>query len=387
MLAKLFIKDYKNVEDTSVRNAYGVLASVVGVICNILLSTAKIVIGALFGAVAIVADGLNNLSDAGSSLVTMFGFRMANRPADNKHPFGHARVEYVSSMIISFIVLFLGLELAISGVEKMFGNETTTVTTSMMIVLAVSIAVKIGMFIYFRGMSKKINSDTLKATGIDSLNDAVASSAVLISMIVTFYTGYDLDGIMAIIVALFILVGGVKLFKETISPLLGEAPTKEFVDHICEKVRTYEGVLGLHDLIAHNYGYNKYYASLHIEVDASRDILDSHELIDKIERDFKTEGYEVVIHLDPIIVDDERVNSLKMLVHEKLAEIDNSITFHDFRVVWGTKRKNLIFDIVLPHEYKMTDSELVEELTYKIKEADPTCFLVVDVDRNYAMNV
>lgn len=383
MLEKIFIKDYKDIALPRVRNAYGILASVVGIICNIILCSAKIAVGVIFGAVSITADGLNNLSDAGSSLVSVLGFRWANKPADKDHPFGHARVEYIMGFVIAFIVLFLGVELAISSIEKIIDKGTTDTTIVMMAVLAASILVKLGMFFYYRSVAKKISSSTLKAAAVDSVNDCIATGAVLACTVIAYFTHFELDGYVGIAVAVFIFVSGVKLVKETFSPLLGEKPSAELVKNISKKIHSYDGVLGIHDLIVHNYGPNRYHASVHVEVSASDDIMVSHEMIDTIERNFHKEGINLVIHLDPIITDDERVDKLRDMTLEKLSEIDKELKMHDFRVVWGENRKNLIFDVVMPMEMKMKDEELIGMLEEKIHSADSQCFIIVDIDRNY----
>ena len=384
MLAKLFIKDYKNVNEPKVRNAYGILATVVGLICNVILCAAKIAVGVLFKSMAILADGLNNFTDAGSSVVSMLGFRWANKPADKEHPFGHARYEYITGLIIAFIVLFLGFELIVSSVEKITAGEKTVATVIMMAVLAFSVVVKFGMFFYYRSVSRKIGSGSLKAAGADSLNDCISTIAILVCTVVTYFTGVELDGYVGIAVALFIVFNGIKLIKETMSPLLGEKPSPSLVKKISEEICAYDGVKGIHDLIVHNYGPNRYFASVHVEVDARTDVLGSHELVDTIEREFLEKGINLVIHMDPVIVDDERVNALKQIAVEALKSIDESLTLHDFRVVWGENRKNLIFDVVAPYGFRLDDKELVAMLDEKIKETDPAAYPVISVDKDFA---
>lgn len=384
MLAKLFIKDYQNVNDPKVRNAYGILATVVGLICNVILCAAKIAVGVLSKSMAILADGLNNFTDAGSSVVSMLGFRWANKPADKEHPFGHARYEYITGLIIAFIVLFLGVELIISSVEKITAGEKTVATILMMAVLAFSVVVKFGMFFYYRSVSRKIGSGSLKAAGADSLNDCISTTAILVCTVVTYFTGVELDGYVGIAVALFIVFNGIKLIKETMSPLLGEKPSPSLVKKISEEICAYDGVKGIHDLIVHNYGPNRYFASVHVEVDARTDVLGSHELVDTIEREFLDKGINLVIHMDPVIVDDERVNALKKIAVEALKSIDESLTLHDFRVVWGENRKNLIFDVVVPYGFRLDDKELVAMLDEKIKETDPAAYPVISVDKDFA---
>lgn len=384
MLAKLFIKDYKNVNEPKVRNAYGILATVVGLICNVILCAAKIAVGVLSKSMAILADGLNNFTDAGSSVVSMLGFRWANKPADKEHPFGHARYEYITGLIIAFIVLFLGFELIVSSVEKITAGEKTVATVIMMAVLAFSVVVKFGMFFYYRSVSRKIGSGSLKAAGADSLNDCISTIAILVCTVITYFTGVELDGYVGIAVALFIVFNGIKLIKETMSPLLGEKPSPSLVKKISEEICAYDGVKGIHDLIVHNYGPNRYFASVHVEVDAKTDVLESHELADTIEREFLEKGINLVIHMDPVIVDDERVNALKQIAVEALKSIDESLTLHDFRVVWGENRKNLIFDVVAPYGFRLDDKELVAMLDEKIKETDPAAYPVISVDKDFA---
>lgn len=384
MLAKLFIKDYQNVNEPKVRNAYGILATVVGLICNAILCVAKITVGVLSKSMAILADGLNNFTDAGSSVVSMLGFRWANKPADKEHPFGHARYEYITGLIIAFIVLFLGFELIVSSVEKITAGEKTVATILMMAVLAFSVVVKFGMFFYYRSVSRKIGSGSLKAAGADSLNDCISTIAILVCTVVTYFTGVELDGYVGIAVALFIVFNGIKLIKETMSPLLGEKPSPSLVKKISEEICAYDGVKGIHDLIVHNYGPNRYFASVHVEVDAKTDVLGSHELVDTIEREFLEKGINLVIHMDPVIVDDERVNALKQIAVDALKSIDESLTLHDFRVVWGENRKNLIFDVVAPYGFRLDDKELVAMLDEKIKETDPAAYPVISVDKDFA---
>lgn len=384
MLAKLFIKDYQNVNEPKVRNAYGILATVVGLICNVILCAAKIAVGVLFKSMAILADGLNNFTDAGSSVVSMLGFRWANKPADKEHPFGHARYEYITGLIIAFIVLFLGFELIVSSVEKITAGEKTVATVIMMAVLAFSVVVKFGMFFYYRSVSRKIGSGSLKAAGADSLNDCISTIAILVCTVITYFTGTELDGYVGIAVALFIVFNGIKLIKETMSPLLGEKPSPSLVKKISEEICAYDGVKGIHDLIVHNYGPNRYFASVHVEVDAKTDVLGSHELVDTIEREFLEKGINLVIHMDPVIVDDERVNALKQIAVDALKSIDESLTLHDFRVVWGENRKNLIFDVVVPYGFRLTDKELISSLDEKIKETDPAAYPVISVDKDFA---
>jgi len=366
------------------RNKKGALASFIGILLNLCLCAAKITVGAIFGSVSVVGDGFNNLTDIGSSVIGMIGFRFASKPADKDHPFGHARYEYVTGLIVAFIVLTFGIQLVRDSIEKIVENGSTEFSVITVGILAASIAVKLFMFVFYRITAKKINSGTLKATSIDSLNDAVATTVILICALVAHFAGVELDAYAGIAVALFIIINGIKLTKETTSPLLGEKPSAEFVKSVGNKILSYDGVKGIHDLMVHNYGPNRNYLSVHVEVDAKTDILVSHELVDKIERELLAEGVNAVIHMDPVICDDERVDKMKETVKSCLAEIDEKLTIHDFRVVWGENRINLIFDIETPYGYKISDEDLKAELSEKVKEKDARCALVVTVDKDYA---
>ncbi len=383
MLEKVFIKNYKNTDDPKVRNAYGVLAAAVGIFLNLLLSGAKIAVGLIFNSVAVLGDGFNNVTDAGSSVVNLLGFRWANKPADKDHPFGHARYEYITGLIIAFIVLFLGVELGRNSIEKIIGKGSSDASIITMTVLAASILVKVFMFFYYRKTAKKINSGSLHAAAVDSLNDTISTGAVLICAVVAYFAKIELDAYAGVLVAAFILANGIKLVKETMSPLLGEKPDPEFVKKIKDVLLSYDGVKGIHDLIAHNYGPNRYFASVHVEVDASVDIMKSHELIDGIEKDMLKHGVNMVIHMDPVIVNDERVENLKTLVREELKAIDPQLNFHDFRVVWGENNVNVIFDLVTPYGYGIKDEQLVTALIDRIKARDPKISLIITMDKDY----
>lgn len=373
-------------EQTS-RNRIGVITSAVGIALNVLLCVAKIAVGAIFKSVAVMGDGFNNLTDAGSSAVSMLGFRFANKPADKEHPFGHARYEYITGLIVAFIVLFLGLQLGRDSIDKIINKGTTDASLVTIFVLVGAIAVKVFMFFYYKRTAKKINSLTLHAAAIDSLNDTVSTGVVLICAIVAYFTELEIDAYAGIAVALFIIINGVKLCKETVSPLLGEKPNPELIKEIEERILSYDGVKGIHDLIVHNYGPNKNFVSVHVEVDASVDILISHETVDKIERDLLEDGINVVVHMDPIICDDERVDQMKALVVECAKEIDGIFKVHDFRVVWGENRINLIFDVEVPFGYKMTDKEIVEEMEKRVRIRDDRCRIVATIDKSYVDNI
>ena len=365
------------------RNALGAMTAGIGIALNTLLSAAKIAVGMIFNSVSVMGDGFNNLTDAGSSVVSLLGFRWANKPADKDHPFGHARYEYITGLIIAFIVLFLGIELGKGSIEKIISSGESDSSIVVISVLVGSILVKVFMFFYYRIVAKKINSSSLRAASVDSLNDTISTGAVLVCAVVSRVAKVELDAYAGILVAAFILFNGIKLVKETMSPLLGEKPDASLVKSIEEKILSYNGVQGIHDLIVHNYGPNRYFVSVHVEVDAGVDIMTSHETVDKIERDMLSDGLNVVVHMDPLITDDERVNAMKKIARECLDEIDPALRMHDFRVVWGEKNINLIFDVVVPYGYRLSDDRLKAELSERIAEKDERCNLVVTVDKDF----
>lgn len=381
MIEKIFIKDSDNVKDAKVRTKYGYLASGINIVMNLVVATMKMVVGFLFNSVSILADGLNNLSDGGSSMVSIAGFKFASKPADSKHPFGHARLEYVSSLIISVLILFIGFELMKTSIEKIVAPTPFEYSIAMVIVLAVSIVIKLWLGLLNRRLGKKINSLTLKATAMDSLNDCIVTTVVLISTIISAYTGVQLDAYAGIIVALFILYSGVKLVKETLDPLLGESPSGEFIDEIVNKIKSYDGVMGVHDLAAHNYGPDKYFISLHVEVDRNVDIMKSHEMIDKIESDLNDGNISLVIHMDPIVINDPILDGYKEKENAIIKEINERCTLHDFRMVDGQNRINLIFDVNLPFDDKRTDEEIKKLIDGETKKIDEKLFTVVNIDR------
>ena len=384
LLIRLFVKNSDQVKNHKVRESYGKLAGIVGILCNALLSAAKIIAGWLFKSVSILADGVNNLSDATSSLVTLIGFKLSGRPADKEHPFGHARMEYVAGLVVAFFIVLVGFDLSKSSFNKIIHPEAANFSVISIVILALSILLKLWMFFFNRKVGKIIDSTTLEATAADSRNDVLMTSAVLICAIVGKLTGFAmLDGIVGLGIAVFIIISGVKLVSETLSPLLGEAPNKELVTDILEKLRGYDGVLGVHDLMVHDYGPGRCFASVHVEMDAKNDILKSHDVCDNIERDFQEDGISLVVHLDPIITDDEEINELKKLLAKLLASMGYGITMHDFRVVKGYTHTNLIFDIVVPFDCKLSDDELKNTIQQMVQEQNEKLFTVINIDRNY----
>lgn len=384
LLIRLFVKDKENITDHKVRERYGKFASIVGIASNLLLFAIKITVGTIFQSISITADAVNNLSDSGASIITLIGFKVSGKPADAKHPYGHARMEYISALIVSFIILFLGIQLIQSSIHKIIHPSMAQYSIISIGVLAFSIILKFWQGAFYKRISRTIDSAALLATSIDSKNDVYATSAVLVAAVVTHLSGVNLDGYMGVIVALFILASGIKLINDTINPLLGMAPKKETVDKIYKKILSYDHIIGLHDLTVHNYGPSKRFASVHCEVSAEQDIMISHDIIDNIERDFlKDLGIHLVIHLDPIIIDDEKTNELKAEVQKRIGRISPDISIHDFRMVWGVSHSNLIFDIVVPFDFYLPDDELIEMISDSVHEIDARYRTAITVDHDY----
>ena len=384
IIMSLFLKN-KNPENASDRESYGKVAGIVGIVCNIILSIMKFVVGTISNSVAITADATNNLSDAGSSVVTLVGFKMSEKPADRDHPYGHARIEYITGLIISFIILLIGFEIFTSSAEKIFKPEKNQFNIATVVVLVVSILAKLWLGLFNKKLGKMIKSKALIATSADSRNDSIATTVVLISTLISHFFGINLDGYMGVAVAIFILVSGIGLVKETVSPLLGQPPSKEIYEKIEKKMLSYENVLGVHDLMVHSYGPGSYFASAHIEMDARINVLVCHDIMDTIERDFLSdENIHLVVHLDPTVLDCEETNELKQMVAKILYDIDPIITFHDFRVVTGDQNKNVLFDVVVPPEYKYADIQLIDMIKNRVKEAgEGKLYAVVVVDKSY----
>jgi cation diffusion facilitator family transporter len=384
IIKKLFIKDYKNVCDPQVRARYGIAAGIVGIVCNVLLFAFKLAVGLIGGSITIVADAVNNLSDAGSSVVTFIGFKLAKRPADAEHPYGHARYEYITGLLVSFFVLAIGILLAKSSIEKMITPTAVTVSAFTFAVLAVSIAAKLLLMILYRDFGKSINSDALKAAGTDSFNDIIATAAVLLSSIIIKAAGVNVDAYFGLAVSLFIIFSAVKLIKETTDPLLGKKPDKELICKIKDKILSYEGILGIHDLMVHNYGEGCYFASVHAEVDAKVDIMVSHDLMDKIERDFEEElNIKLSIHMDPVETDDEYVNEFRIKALEAVAKLDCRLTLHDFRVVRCLTHSNILFDAVIPFGCEITKEEIEAAVKEAISDPKHKFYFIIGIDRDY----
>lgn len=384
-LSKKFIKDYKNVKNENVRRAYGMLCSIVGILLNIFLFAIKYFAGIISGSIAITADAFNNLSDAGSSVITLIGFKFAGMKPDLEHPFGHGRVEYISGFAVSVMIILMGAELLKSSIDKIFHPESIDTTVVSFIILIVSILVKLYMSLYNSKIGDKIESAGMKATATDSKSDCIATSVVLISMLIAKFTGVNIDAYAGLLVAGFILYAGYDAAKETLSPLLGQIPEKSLVDSIEKIVMSYDEIVGIHDLVVHDYGPGRLMLSLHAEVPGNGDIFVLHDAIDRAEIELNEKlNCEAVIHLDPIDTDNEEVMEMKSKITELIKkEIDEIITIHDFRIVKGNTHTNVIFDAVIPPKYKMTDKEVETKIKDLVKNNFENYFAVVKVEITY----
>ena len=382
LLVKCFVKDYKNIEKMSVRTSYGVLASIVGILCNVILFVVKFVVGSLMHSISVMADGFNNLSDAASSIISFVGVKIANKPADEEHPFGHGRMEYIAALIVSFVVIEVGLSFfkdAISRIQNPLKLQFQTISTTLLIL---SIGVKLWLGVFNRKLGKKIESKVMLATAADSMGDVIATTATIISILIFHFWGVNIDGFVGIGVSLVVMWAGIGIARDTLEPLLGEAVPTDVYKKITSFVEGYEGVCGTHDLIVHNYGPGRSMASVHAEVPNDVDIEKSHEIIDQIERDaLKELGIFLVIHMDPIETKNEATLLAKQQVERTLTELDSKASIHDFRMVVGENQTNLIFDMVVPIQYdKERRKMLCQEMRKRMYEIDERyqCVIVVE---------
>ncbi len=382
LLARLFIK--QSGDEQAVRKAYGILCGAVGIGFNVLLFIGKFFAGTLAGSIAITADAFNNLSDAGSSFVTLLGFQMAGQKPDSEHPFGHGRIEYLSGLAVSMLILLMGVELAKSSLQKILHPEPVDSSPVVIAILCVSIAVKLYMFSYNRRLGKKLNSSAMEATSMDSLSDSAATMAVLIATLVGHFTDLMIDGWCGILVAAFILWSGFNAAKDTLDPLLGTPPTREFVTQIRDIVMAHKSILGIHDLIVHDYGPGRVMISVHAEVSASENVLELHDEIDNVEKELREKlGCEAVIHMDPIVTDDGITEETRQRVAALVHCIDDEINIHDFRMVVGPTHTNVIFDAVVPFKFRLTDAEVREKIEAAVRALDGNYYAVVNVERPY----
>ena len=381
---KLFIKGYdpKGKNPPAVRRACGSAVAVVGIIANLFLAGVKLFAGIISGAISITADAVNNLSDAGSQVVSFISFKISGKPADRDHPFGHARIEYVASMIVSFLVLLVGFELFMDSIAKMLSPTKANYGLLVMIILAISVALKLWLFFFGRSAAKKLNSEVIMAAATDSLSDAIATSAVLVSAIICKYTGFNTDAYMGAIVAVIVLIAGIKILNETKNSILGSAPEPELIEEIIRITREYPEALGIHDMVVHNYGPGNTIASFHVEVDGAQNVFYTHDVIDTIEKRLFCElSVRATVHMDPIVTDDERVNELREKISSLVKTVDEKLDIHDFRFVEGTTHTNLIFDVNVPFELKQSDDDIKRAISSKVSELDPNYFVVMTVDR------
>ena len=382
ILIRLFVKDSENVKDPKVRGVYGTLAGIVGIICNIILCAGKMFVGIISGSVSITADALNNLTDATSSIVTLIGFQLAKKPADEDHPFGHARFEYLSGLAVAAMILIIGFQLAKSSIEKIINPTDVNFTKALGIVMIISILGKFWLYLFNRKIAKKISSTSISATADDARNDVITTNAVLIGIVIAQVIGINLDGYIGVVVSLFIFISGINTAKETISPLLGAPADEELVKMISDNMLEYDSrILGIHDLMVHDYGPGQRFASVHAEIDRNEDVMSAHELLDNIERMFLEEHrIQMVIHYDPIVTDDQELNKMKAVILEEIAEIDEKFRIHDFRMVKGNEHTNLIFDMVIPRSYEGKQLEIKAMLDKKLSEYEHKYYTVITFD-------
>ena len=386
-LFRKFIKNYDQVADPAVRDAYGKLAGIVGILSNSLLCVMKMLIGFLSGSIAIVADAVNNLADASSSLITLVGFKLASMPEDDEHPYGHARMEYLAGMAVSVMIIIVGVELGKSSIEKIMHPSPLEFSWTVVIVLLLAIAIKVWQSLFNISAGKKINSLALIATGTDSRNDVISTSVVLAGVLMGHFLNVQIDGYLGLAVALFILWSGISLVKETVSPLLGEAPDPDLVNNIEKQTMNFDGVLGIHDLVVHNYGPGKIFASVHIEVDSDVDVMLSHDLVDNIEKQISHDLHLLLTaHMDPVNTHDPNREPLSNIIKEAISEIPGVLSFHDLRIVPGSTHTNVIFDVVVSSECKESPEKIRQILQERISGYNPAFCSVVEIDNSYIKN-
>ncbi len=384
-LIKKLIKDSDNIQDLNVRAAYGKLSGKVGIFCNVVLFIGKFLTGTISGSVSITADAVNNLSDAASSIVSLVGFKLAERPADEEHPYGHARFEYLSGLTVAVMIIVIGIELFKTGLGKILNPSPVDFSLLTITVLIVSILVKLWMAVFNRSLGKKINSSTLEATAADSRNDVISTGAVLAAAVISEYFDVQLDGYMGIAVAVFVLISSIGLVRETLDPLLGKAPDPALVDYIRKKILSYDGVLGTHDLMVHDYGPGRQFASVHVEMAAEEDVLKSHDIIDDIERDFLNhDKINLIVHYDPIVTEGNGIDDLRGWLMEQVKSIDRRLSIHDLRVVKGNTKTKLVFDCVKPAFFHLSETELKNQICELVNKKYPLYYCVITIDTSYA---
>ena len=384
ILIKTFIRDYENTGNIKVREAYGTLGSITGIIVNLILALSKYFAGILSGSISVTADAINNLSDAGSSIISLIGVKLSAKPADKGHPYGHGRVEYISALAVSFVVLLMGIELFRSSVDKIINPVPVKFNWVSLIILIVSILAKLWLGLFNRTLGKKINSSPMMAVMKDSFSDCLATGVALIAIIISAFSDVSVDGYLGVIVAGFIFLAGFNILKETMADLLGKPADREFTEEIEKKILSYDKIVGVHDLIIRDYGPGRKFASAHAEVSSLDDIMDVHDVIDLAERDILNEyGLIISIHTDPIVTDDERINQLKEMTIKIVKEISEEMSIHDFRVVDGPTHTNLIFDLIAPHKFHLSNSEIIHTVEEKLSKIDERYFVVITIEHSF----
>ena len=383
-LIQLFIKDKDKVDDNEVRGKYAMLSSITGIVVNILLSVFKLIIGIIANSMSIISDALNNVSDAGSSIITMVGFKMSQKKVDSDHPWGHGRMEYITALFVDILIILVGFELLQSSVDKIIHPELPNISNVTIILLVVAIFAKLWLFLFYRKIAKKINSAVIKGTAYDSISDSISTLAVLISAIVARFAGISIDGYVSLLVSIFILITGIKAVKEIVDLLLGQKPDPEYVKAIEEFAKKYDTIEGIHDIMVHDYGPGRKIVSFHAEIPANSDICRTHDIIDQMEQDiFEEFGCITTIHMDPIVVDDEEINSMKKKAEEIVKNMNEKYSIHDFRMTDGGERINLIFDLVVPTDEKADKEELIKTIQQELKKENEKYFAVIKVEHSY----
>ena len=384
MLKRLFIKNYKDTENTEVRNKYGKVAGIFGIISNLFLGVIKLIIGFISNSVSIMADAVNNLSDTLSSLLTIIGFKLSSKKPTHEHPYGYARYEYVSGFAIAILMLVMGLTFAKESIVKIIYPEALIINNITFIILAIAILGKACQMFVYLDFAKAISSNTLKASAVDTRNDIISTTAILVSMLIMKNFNINIDGYLGLAVSLFVIYSSVQMIKEVLEPIIGIVPTKERVDEIRNKILSYDYVQGIHDLVMHNYGVHNDFVTVHVEIDSEMDMLEAHDLIDNIEREFKDNlGIDLTIHMDPIVIGNEKVDNLKQLIIDNIKALDESLDIHDFRIVEGKTHTNILFDCVVPYEKNYTREEVVKYLINNIKPENEKYYYVIEIDRPY----
>lgn len=385
LLVKLFVKDYESTDSVKVRTSYGVLASIVGILCNVSLFVLKLAIGLIINSISIMADAFNNLSDAASSIISFIGVKLAERPADKEHPFGHGRFEYIAALIVSFLILMVGVTLFKNSLDKVIHPEVVGFSWILVIILSISVMVKVWLSLFNKKLGNRINSKVMKATSTDARNDVLVTSATIISVVFGKLTGITIDGYTGVIVSVFVLLSGIEIAKDTLMPLLGEAVDKDVYENITKKVESYDGIIGSHDLITHNYGPSRVMATIHAEVSNEANIEAVHKTIDRIERDIFSEmGISIVIHVDPVEVNDISTLECRVMVEQVVAEIEPNGTVHDFHVIYSEEETKLIFELAVPHSYKEKDQDrLLTKVIENISEINENYQCVITIENTY----